>query len=72
MIALWAWLTSTKSSARLLLQVHDELVLEVEEGALEGLCPGLKNVMEGVVDWEVPMTVEVEAGKNWGEMEGVC
>ncbi|KKW33070.1 MAG: polymerase protein [Candidatus Uhrbacteria bacterium GW2011_GWA2_53_10] len=71
MIALNGWLKQSAWPARMLLQVHDELVLEVSEEAVTQVAKGLKEMMEGVVQWEVPLAVEVEAGKNWGEMKSV-
>ncbi len=51
--------------ARLLLQVHDELVLEVPEADIEAVAAKVKKVMEGVVDLEVPLLVEVNWGPSW-------
>ncbi len=59
----------------LLLQVHDELVFEVEEDAVEAVSAKLKELMESVVAEKersgVPITVEGKAGKNWGEMQKI-
>ncbi len=59
----------------LLLQVHDELVFEVEEGAVGGIAPKLKELMEGVIPEKdrngIPITVEGKVGKNWGEMSKI-
>ncbi len=53
--------------ARLLLQVHDELVLECPPSETETVSALLKDVMERVVDFRVPLTVEAHAGPNWKE-----
>jgi DNA polymerase-1 len=53
--------------ARLLLQVHDELVLEVAEADLEATARLVKSTMEGVADLSVPLVVELSAGPNWEE-----
>ncbi|MBD2494129.1 DNA polymerase I [Nostoc sp. FACHB-280] len=53
--------------ARLLLQVHDELVFEVPPHEWEELQPQIKSVMEGAVTLTVPLLVEVRAGENWME-----
>lgn len=53
--------------ARLLLQVHDELVFEVPPHEWEELQPQIKSVMEGAVNLSVPLLVEVRAGQNWME-----
>ncbi|MEA5513888.1 DNA polymerase I [Nodularia sp. UHCC 0506] len=51
--------------ARLLLQVHDELVFEVPPQEWEELQPQIKSVMENAVDLSVPLLVDVRAGDNW-------
>jgi DNA polymerase I len=51
--------------ARLLLQVHDELVLEVAPEALEAVQAVVKEAMEGAVQLDVPLVVEMGAGPNW-------
>ncbi|MCC5635543.1 DNA polymerase I [Nostoc sp. CHAB 5844] len=56
-----------KYQARLLLQVHDELVFEVSPQEWEELQPQIKSVMEGAVSLSVPLLVDVRAGENWME-----
>ena len=51
--------------ARLLLQVHDELVFEVEPDAWQELQPKIKATMEQAVPLSVPLLVEINAGQNW-------
>lgn len=51
--------------SRLLLQVHDELVLEVPESERETLCAMLPPIMEGVAQLRVPLQVSVGVGPNW-------
>ncbi|MFQ4145644.1 DNA polymerase I [Chlorogloeopsis sp. ULAP02] len=53
--------------ARLLLQVHDELVFEVPPEEWEELQPQIKSVMENAVQLRVPLVVDVRAGENWME-----
>ncbi|MDM9380576.1 DNA polymerase I [Chlorogloeopsis sp. ULAP01] len=53
--------------ARLLLQVHDELVFEVPPDEWEELQPQIKSVMENAVQLRVPLVVDVRAGENWME-----
>ncbi|MFM7655192.1 MAG: DNA polymerase, partial [Paracoccaceae bacterium] len=57
--------------ARMLLQVHDELLFEVEEGAEAALIAAAKDTMEGAnlpaVALKVPLTVEAGTGRNWAE-----
>ncbi|MGH2415453.1 MAG: DNA polymerase, partial [Microcystaceae cyanobacterium] len=53
--------------ARLLLQVHDELVFEVPPDEWEELQPQIKSTMENAVELSVPLRVEMHAGNNWME-----
>lgn len=54
---------------RLLLQVHDELVLEVPDKEVEHIARTIKELMESVEKFGVPLLIEAKAGKNWAEME---
>ncbi|MEH2069371.1 MAG: DNA polymerase I [Nostoc sp.] len=56
-----------KYQARLLLQVHDELVFEIPPGELEELQPQIKSVMENAVQLSVPLIVDARVGENWME-----
>ncbi len=62
-----------KEKAYLLLQVHDELVFEIEEGLVKTLAPKIKEIMEGVISLKetrgIPFIAEGKMGKNWGEMK---
>lgn len=58
-------LSKNKFEATLLLQVHDELVLEVKEEQSEEVAKMLQNIMENVADTTVKMSVEVGIGDNW-------
>ncbi|MFQ6546412.1 DNA polymerase I [Aestuariibius sp. 2305UL40-4] len=57
--------------AKMLLQVHDELLFEVEEGHEDALIAAAREVMEGahkpVLDLEVPLSVDAGQGRNWAE-----
>jgi DNA polymerase-1 len=54
-----------KLAAQLLMQVHDELVVECPDTETEEVTKILHEVMEHIVDWDIPMMVEVGVGKNW-------
>ncbi|TSH74724.1 DNA polymerase I [Acinetobacter sp. RF15A] len=56
-----------KDQAKMLLQVHDELVFEVDEAIADELAPKLAEVMQSVIEISVPLVVEVGKGKNWDE-----
>ncbi|KTT65428.1 DNA polymerase I [Pseudomonas oryzihabitans] len=68
MIAVDGWLQSTPDlDARVILQVHDELVLEVREDQVERLREGLLPLMSGAGELDVPLLVESGVGGNWDE-----
>ncbi len=67
MIKLHKRLKSDFPEARLLLQVHDELVLECPRDQAEAVTAVLVETMEGVVDFKAPLTVEAHTGENWKE-----
>lgn len=57
------------SKAHLLLQIHDELLYEVEEGSIEAVRKVVEEAMEHAVEFPVPTTVSVEEGERWGSMK---
>ncbi len=67
MIATRHWLAAAALRSRLVLQVHDELVLEVPRDELDTVKATLPGVMAGVADLSVPLLVEVGHGENWDE-----
>ena len=54
-------------AAKLVLQIHDELDLEVPEAELEAVSALVRETMEGVVTLRVPLLAEVSYGSNWAE-----
>ncbi|MCI0582205.1 MAG: DNA polymerase I [Chloroflexi bacterium] len=71
MIRLHARLAAEGFRARPLLQVHDELLLEVPRDEVERLVPVLREVMEGALPLDVPLTVDVKVGDDWESMTPV-
>ena len=67
MIAVQGWLDREKLRARLILQVHDELVLEVPDSELDRVRHALPSLMAGVAKLAVPLLAEVGDGPNWDE-----
>ena len=65
MIAVQGWLDSERLASRLLLQVHDELILEVPERELDRVRAELPDKMCGVAELKVPLRVGVGVGANW-------
>lgn len=58
-------LEQEKLNAKLIMQVHDELIVEAENSCAERVCQLLKEEMENAVSFRVPMEVEVKSGKTW-------
>ncbi|MDD5071253.1 MAG: DNA polymerase I [Patescibacteria group bacterium] len=61
-------LIAGKENVKMLLQVHDELIFEIEEKEIRKIVPQIKDIMENVLKLKVPILVEASAGDNWGEM----
>ena len=67
MIDIDHWLAMGELDARMLLQVHDELVFEVKEGDLELLSEGVEFRMASAAALDVPLVVDIGVGDNWDE-----
>jgi DNA polymerase I len=66
MIAVDAWCTPS-SGARLIMQVHDELVLEVESSKVAEVSAAVRQHMTGAANLRVPLRVDIGTGANWDE-----
>jgi len=67
MISVDQWLADKKLNARMIMQVHDELILEVPQDELEDVLSGLKAHMSNAARLDVPLVVDVGVGDNWDE-----
>ena len=67
MIAVARWLAEKRLKSRLIMQVHDELVLEVPDAELARVRRELPVLMSGVAELAVPLVVDVGAGTNWDQ-----
>ncbi|NLU13497.1 MAG: DNA polymerase I [Gammaproteobacteria bacterium] len=67
MITVDNWLVESGLDARVILQVHDELVLEVREDQVDALRAGLLPLMSAGATLDVPLLVETGVGNNWDE-----
>ncbi len=67
MIEVDSWLHSSRVPARLIMQVHDELVLEVADEAIEILVGQTRTHMIRAADLSIPLKVDVGVGRNWDE-----
>jgi len=65
MISVHDWLARDREAARLVMQVHDELVLEVREDAIESVERGLRERMAAAAELRVPLKVDVGRGLHW-------
>jgi DNA polymerase-1 len=64
MIAVQKWLEDS-GAAKLIMQVHDELVLEVPDADIERTRENVRSLMQSVAKLDVPLVVEVGVGENW-------
>ncbi|TSD01005.1 MAG: DNA polymerase I [Parcubacteria group bacterium Athens0714_25] len=53
---------------KMILQIHDEIILEVRQDLAEAVSKKIKEIMEGVYKLKVPLVVDVKIGENWGEL----
>lgn len=67
MIEIDNWLISEKIPAKMLMQVHDELVFEAQAEQAEQICSKIKTMMEQAVELCVPILVDAGIGTSWGE-----
>ncbi len=72
MIRVAARLRAEGFKVRLLLQVHDELLLEVPRDEVDRLVPLVRDTMEGALALDVPLTVDVKTGEDWESMTPVA
>tara|TARA_B100000029_G_scaffold127983_2_gene121586 strand:- start:248 stop:1417 length:1170 start_codon:yes stop_codon:yes gene_type:complete len=62
-----AWLRSESVQAVMIMQVHDELVFEVAEQEVDALEAGVRQLMEGAAQLDVPLVLDVGVGDNWDQ-----
>lgn len=70
MVRVYRRLRDEMPDVKLILQVHDELILEAPEGKADAAAKLLKEEMEAAVDLAVPMTVDVHSGRSWYDAKG--
>ncbi len=68
MIDIDKWLDEKRPDAKMLLQVHDDLLFEVHEDEVEGLASVVRKKMENATALDVPVPVDIKTGKNWADM----
>jgi DNA polymerase-1 len=67
MIAVDAWIQADAPDARLTMQVHDELILEAAEDAIDAVGERVRALMTGAAELAVPLVAELGTGRNWAE-----
>jgi DNA polymerase-1 len=67
MIAVHGWLTDKSPDARMIMQVHDELVFEVAKDEVDAVTKKVTKLMNGAAELKVPLKVDVGVGKDWDE-----
>jgi DNA polymerase-1 len=67
MVAVQHWLDREKMATKLIMQVHDELVLETPAGELDKVKDKVRELMQGVAKLEVALVVDLGAGENWDQ-----
>jgi DNA polymerase-1 len=67
MIALDRWIEEESPAARMIMQVHDELVFEVRAEATEAISAAIRGHMEGAAELRVPLLVDIGVGNDWDQ-----
>ena len=58
-----------KLDAKMLLQIHDELIFEVDEKVADELGNRFRNIMDDIVELNIPLKASLNIGDNWGELK---
>jgi DNA polymerase-1 len=67
MIEVHAWLEEERPGARMIMQVHDELVFEVEQDNADAVAKDVTRLMNSAADLRAPLKVDVGVGADWDE-----
>jgi DNA polymerase-1 len=67
MITVHGWLNEEQPGARMIMQVHDELVFEVESGQADAVTKRVTDLMNAAAELKAPLKVDVGVGNNWDE-----
>ena len=69
MIKIYQDLPKIDAKSKIVLQVHDELVLEVPKNSIKKVAKFVKTTMEDIYKLSVPLVVDIEVGRTWGNLE---
>ena len=61
------YLKGNNKKSFMLLQIHDELLFEVEDSEIDEITHNVKKIMENIIPLKVPLTIDIKIGKNWKE-----
>ena len=67
MVKIYEWINQENLKSKMIMQVHDELVFDIEKEELNLFESKVKTIMEGVVEMKVPLSEDIGVGKNWLE-----
>ena len=67
MIKISDWMRTEDLKSKMIMQVHDELVFDVVKSEKDKMEKNVKNIMENIIEFDVPLTVEIGTGKTWLE-----
>ncbi len=67
MLAVDGWIQQERPPVRMIMQVHDELVFEVEKAFVESASQKIRGLMEGAAELQIPLLVDLGVGENWDE-----
>jgi DNA polymerase I len=67
MLQIFNFLQKGRYHAKMLLQIHDELIFELPDEEVAELSPKISQIMENVLQLKIPLVVDISVGKNWGE-----
>jgi len=67
MISVHDWLSGDDAGGRMIMQVHDELVFEVDDSKIDAFAERVSNIMCAAADLSIPLKVDIGTGKNWDE-----
>ena len=67
MIKISDWMRTEDLKSKMIMQVHDELVFDVVKSEKDKMEKNVKNIMENIIEFDVPLTVEIGPGKTWLE-----
>ncbi|MCW8962680.1 MAG: DNA polymerase, partial [Gammaproteobacteria bacterium] len=67
MINVHDWIETKRPPVKMIMQVHDELVFEVEESAVDEMSQTINSLMSGAAELSLPLVVEAGVGQNWDE-----